>query len=177
VTGSPEYTELMPANCHPPNDQIERTRGVAHPPLASTDRQRPHEARRVVVRLVVVREPEVGVEVPEILRRRRVAILILERARSVVFRLRQRGGTQHRDAASQPPFVFHHQRLVARLAAVERVGDVGPILNRAALLQRQRTRRIVRNRLVVVREEQHVFGTIADVRDVDDHIGANLALH
>ena len=49
------------------------------PALAAAERQRPDEARRAVVRLVVGRQAEVGVEVVEVLRRREVAVLVLER--------------------------------------------------------------------------------------------------
>ena len=44
------------------------------------------------------------------------------------------------------------QRVVARLAAVERVGDVGELLDRAPGLQRQRARGVVGHGLVVVRQ-------------------------
>ena len=63
---------------------------------------------------------------------------------SVVLRLRQRQRAEQRQVAAHPPFELRLQRLVARLAAVERVGDVGEARNRPPILERDGARRVVR---------------------------------
>ena len=59
------------------------------------------------------------------------------------------------------------ERVVARLAAVERVGDVGELRDRPARLQRQRAGGVVGRRLVEVGEQQQAVGAVADVGEVD----------
>ncbi len=138
--------------------------------------QRPHEARGAVVRLVIAGIVVVRSQIVDVLRRGEVAVLVLERAGGVVLRDRQRQRAQKRDVRAHAPLVLHLERVVARLAAVEDVADVAPRRDRPTRRERNRPGRVVRRRLVVIRDFEQVGRLVANIRDVDQHVRSKLTL-
>ena len=167
----------MPLIVQPPSSPSVSTPAFDSQRLPRPTGTRPDDARRVVERLVVGRGAVVGIEVIEVLRRRVVAEWPFQRSGAVVLCFRPGERVEHHQAVPHPVFVLHLQRIIARPAAVERVGDVSKLLNRPPFLQRQRALRIVRRRLIEVRKQQQVVRAVADVSDVHNHVARDLALN
>ena len=156
--------------------KIERRRHRGAPPPIASKGQLDDQAGRVVIRLVILAQTPLGVQVVDILRSRRRAVGEFERLRAVVLRLRQRERIQHPDVVAHAPLVADLQAVVAPLPTVKDVGDVAVLGNRpCALRERNRPGRIVRRGLVVVGDRREIIGPVADVGDIHDHPRAELS--
>ena len=106
-----------------------------------------------------------------------VAVGGFEVARRVVARARPGERVQEVEAPLVAALDLHLQRAIVAPAAVEGRLDELVALDRTARLQRRVLAVRVRPRLVQVAEDHQVLALVADVADVDDEVGAELALH
>src|SRR5215203_5086928 len=87
------------------------------------------DARGVVVRLVILAQTPLGVEIVDVLRGRRGAVGEFERLRAVVLRLRQRERIRQANLIAHAPLVPGLETVVPRLPTTEDVRDVAESRN------------------------------------------------